>query len=108
MRTLSRTKVSTIKRHFAEWHRRERAQDALPLEMDQDLLMNFFDFLGFKDSDFNGLPEKVYDTSVYQGTKMIEDFMRKKLFKGEEKVATRQKPSTKKKAPASKAVPAKT
>ena len=100
MGKLSKTKADLIKKHFREWHRREQAAEAIPIEMDKELLINFMDFLGFKDPDFNGLPAKVYDTSTYKGTKMIWDYIKKKLFRGEERAVTHQKPSTKKKQPA--------
>ena len=76
--------------------------------MTRELLGNFFDFLGFHDEAFTGLPEWVYDTKKNEGTKMIEDYLKKRLFKSEEKPELRQKASTKKKVPASKVTPVKT
>ena len=100
MKKLSRTKVDTVRRHFREWHRREKEADEIPLEMDQELLRNFFDFLGFKDPAFNGLPEEVYNIKIYKGSKMIWDFLKKHLFKAEERPLTRQAKSSRKKASA--------
>ena len=76
--------------------------------MNQQLLLSFFDFLGFKDEAFNGLPEELYEPKNNTGTKAIHDFLKKKMFKNEEKPATRRATSAKKKAPAQKAAPAKT
>ena len=100
MGKLSRTKVETVKRHFREWKQREQEADAIPIEMDKDLLINYMEFLGFKDTDFTGLPEKVYNIATYKGTKMIWDFLKKHLFRGEERAVAQQKPPSKKKQPA--------
>ena len=108
LKKLSRTKVEFVKRHYREWYRREKEADAIPLEMDEELLRNFFDFLGFKDSAFVDLPGEVYDIKIYKGSKMIWDFIKKQLFKAEERPVTRQKKSTKKKSSAQKSAPAKT
>ena len=77
LKKLSTTKVELVKRHYREWYRREKEADAIPLEMDEELLRNFFDFLGFKDSAFNGLPDEVYNIKIYKGSKMIWDFLKK-------------------------------
>ena len=89
LRKLSTTKLATVKKHFPEFRRREQKAERIPIEMDIELLRDFIDFLGFKDPDFTGLPEKVYDTTTYKGTKMIWDLMKKHLFKGEERPVTR-------------------
>ena len=77
LKKLSTTKVELVKRHYREWYRREKEADAIPLEMDEELLRNFFDFLGFKDSAFNGLPDEVFNIKIYKGSKMIWDFLKK-------------------------------
>ena len=71
--------------------------------MNQQLLLSFFDFLGFKDEAFNGLPEELYDPKNNTGTKAIHDFLKKKMFRNEEKPATRRANSVKKKASVQKA-----
>ena len=37
--------------------------------MDEELLRNYIDYLGFKDADWTNLPDKVFDMSSYKGTK---------------------------------------
>ena len=63
------TKVETIRKHFPAWRKREKDADAIPLEMDEELLRNYIDYLGFKDADWTNLPDKVFDMSSYKGTK---------------------------------------
>ena len=68
--------------------------------MTQALLSDFIDYLGFKVGDFKGLPEDLYDPKYNKGTKNIYDFIKKRLFKSEEKPVGTKKASTKKKATA--------
>ena len=70
--------------------------------MTQALLSDFIDYLGFKVGDFKGLPEDLYDPKYNKGTKNIYDFVKKRLFKSEEKPVSTKKASAKKKAPAPK------
>ena len=94
---LSKSKIALIKRWFSTWHQTIKGRDDYPDEMSEEVLQSFFDFLGFKDEAFTGLPDHVYDSKHNVGTKMIEDFLKKKMFRGEEKPATRQNTSAKKK-----------
>ena len=70
--------------------------------MTQGLLTDFIDYLGTKVQDFKGLPEELYDPRYNKGTKNIYDFVKKRLFKSEERPVAAKKASTKKKAPSPK------
>ena len=70
--------------------------------MTQGLLTDFIDYLASKVPDFKGLPEELYDPRYNKGTKNIYDFVKKRLFKSEEKPVGTKKASAKKKGAASK------
>ena len=53
-------------------------------EMGSDLLDDFFDHLGFKDSAFQNVPAEMHKTK-YIGTRQIYDYMRKRVGKVDEK-----------------------
>ena len=99
---MSKTKVSLIRDQFPVWFRREKKRDNLPDEMNEEVLRDFFDFLGFKDDSFVDVPDKYYDSRYHEGTKWIEDYIKKKIFRSEEKPVAHPKASVTKRPPVGK------
>ena len=58
---LSKTKVAFIREQYPLWHTREKKRNNLPDQMNDEVLRDFFDFLGFKDDSFCDVPEKYFD-----------------------------------------------
>ena len=66
---LSPTKKKLVKKEFPNWKNERKKREGFPEEMTEELLINFFDFLGDKDDSFVGLMDKFYNSKNYKGTK---------------------------------------
>ena len=49
---LSKSKISFIRSQFPIWYNKEKKRNNLPGEMNEEVLREFFDFMGPKDDSF--------------------------------------------------------
>ena len=84
---LTKTNVKLVKVQFPVWYRREKKRDNLPDEMNEEVLRNFFDFLGDKEERFIDVPDEYFDIKKNEGTRWIYGYLKKNLISSEEKPA---------------------
>lgn len=99
---LSKTKSQLVRNKFTTWLKNFKEAHGTPTKMTDDMLVEFFSHLGKTDSSFLELPGDAFDKKN-PGTHQINEYMRKKIEKLEEKTVERPAPQTRKRTSPTKA-----